>query len=655
MLERKPKFNFLVFLFLLLSTSLLAQPELGECEQEVDEVISNQIPRALKAWKVKNYREVERYLEKSLRLDPTYAPALYLLGELNLRKGEIRKAKFLWEKLLKECPHYKPEIPYLLGVIYLESGEYEMAISFIEQFLANSERDFGFDKEAKTALKDAKLNLKLMANPKAFQPSPVQRISTSADEYLASISPDQKTMFFTRRSRKVNRKDGPAASARLVEEFCKAVKQANGEFEMGAPMPSPFNTSYNEGGPSITADNTELYFTVCLDIEGYKNCDIYYTELDPYGYWVTPKSVGDHINRRDSWESQASVTANGDFLYFTSNREEGQGGLDIYRCKRLPQGNWSAPVSLPAGVNTSRDEKSPFIHSDSKTLYFTSNGHPGLGGFDIFYVQAKTDSTWFSANNIGYPINSKDDDLGLFVSMDGKTGYFSSNTIRANTGWDLYKFELPQEARPDEVFLLSGKLSAEEGLDSAVVEIKNLKTKEVSKIRVDLETGNFARVLSNQSNDDFIIKVEKKGAAFSSRYISAESRVKEPIVEASLELKKLEIGREYTLNDINFLSNSDALDNAARAIIEEFVGFMVDNETVKADIQGHTDNVGDAGSNEQLSKKRAKAVFEYALSLGMSNSRLVWHGYGESRPIEPNDDDSGRAKNRRTVFVLTAH
>jgi outer membrane protein OmpA-like peptidoglycan-associated protein len=172
---------------------------------------------------------------------------------------------------------------------------------------------------------------------------------------------------------------------------------------------------------------------------------------------------------------------------------------------------------------------------------------------------------------------------------------------------------------------------------------------------VDQETGNFARVISNQSADDFIIKVEKKGAAFSSRYISAESRLKEPIVDASLELNRLEVGREYTLNDINFGSNSDALDNAARAIIEEFVVFMEDNETVKADIQGHTDNVGNASSNEQLSKNRAKAVFEYALSLGMSNSRLVWHGYGESRPIESNDDDAGRAKNRRTVFVLTAH
>lgn len=655
MLERKPKFNVVLVLLLFFSSSLLAQPELGECEQEVDEVVSTQIPRALKAWKAKNYREVERYLEKCLRLDATYAPALYLLGEVNLRKGEIKKAKFLWEKLLEECPNYKPEIPYLLGIIYLESGEYEKSITYIEKFLANPERDFGFDKEAKTALKDAKLNRDLMSKPIDFNPRPVQRISTQADEYLATISPDQRTMFFTRRSRKVNRKDGPAAKARLVEEFCKAQLQSNGEFEMGAPMPSPFNTSYNEGGPSITADNTELYFTVCENLDGYKNCDIYYTELDPYGYWTTPKSVGDHINRRDSWESQASVTANADFLYFTSNRKGGQGGLDIYRCRRLADGTWSAPEGLPKEINTSRDEKSPFIHSDSKTLYFTSNGHPGLGGYDIFYVQSKNDSAWYPSLNIGYPINSKDDDLGLFVSMDGKTGYFSSNTIRANSGWDLYQFDLPEEARPEEVFLLAGNLKKEDGLDSAKIQIKNLRTKEITSINVDQETGNFARVISNEQASDFIVKVEKKGAAFSSRYISAESRLKDLVVETKLELNKLEVGREYTLNDINFGSNSAELEPAAKAIIEEFVFFMNDNESVKADIQGHTDDVGDAASNELLSQQRAEAVYQYALSLGIKNQRLQWHGYGESRPIASNESEEGRAKNRRTVFVLTAH
>ena len=312
-------------------------------------------------------------------------------------------------------------------------------------------------------------------------------------------------------------------------------------------------------------------------------------------------------------------------------------------------------MALPKEINTSRDEKSPFIHSDSKTLYFTSNGHPGLGGFDIFYVQAKDDSLWYPSKNIGYPINSKEDDLGLFVSMDGKTGYFSSNTIRANTGWDLYQFDLPEEARPEEVFLLAGNLKSEDGLDSAKVEIKNLQTKEITRINVDQETGNFARVLSSKEANDFIVKVEKKGAAFSSRYISAETRLKDPIVDASLELNKLEVGREYTLNDINFGSNSATLDLASKAIIEEFVAFMEDDNSVKADIQGHTDNVGDAASNELLSKQRAKAVYDFALSLGMSSNRLMWHGYGEARPIESNESEAGRAKNRRTVFVLTAH
>ena len=288
----------------------------------------------------------------------------------------------------------------------------------------------------------------------------------------------------------------PAASARMVEEFCASTLQNDGTFEEGAPLPSPFNTNYNEGGPSITADNTELYFTVCEDLDGYKNCDIYYTEKDMLGYWSSPRSVGDHINRKDTWESQASVTANGDWLYFTSDREGGIGGLDLYRCKRKADGTWSSPELLDAHINTRRDEKSPFIHSDSETLYFTSNGHPGLGGFDIFYARA-TDSSWQAPSNIGYPINGEKDDLGLFVSLDGKTGYFSSNTLRANTGWDLYSFEMPEEARPEEVFLLQGTLDVADGenMEEASIKIKNLKTKEVTEIKVDAQTGSYARVI----------------------------------------------------------------------------------------------------------------------------------------------------------------
>ncbi len=630
-------------------------PELGLCEQKIDELATTQLPKAQRAWNQKNYREVERYLEKALRFDPEYADALYLLGELKLRQRQLAKAQFLWAKLIEVCPNYKPEVAYFLGVMYLEENKLDKAIPLIEQFLANDERDFGYDKEAKAALAEARKKQALFSNEVAFDPKPVQRLSTEADEYLATISPDQQTLYFTRRARKRDLKSGPAAVSRLVEEFCISRRTKDDEFEQGAPLPSPFNSSYNEGGPSITADNTELYFTVCEDLDGYKNCDIYYSERDEFGYWTTPQSVGDHINRIDSWESQVSVTANGDWLYFTSDRKGGIGGLDLYRCKRDEEGKWTEPEILDGRVNTRYDEKSPFIHSDSQTLYFTSNGHPGLGGFDIFYARLQ-DTSWQAPSNIGYPINSEEDDLGLFVSLDGKTGYFSSNTLRANTGWDLYQFEMPAEARPEEVFLLQGTLDVKEGedLSDASVKIKNLRTKELTEVKVDQQTGSYARVIEKKEASDYIVKVEKKGAAFSSSYISAEKIKLNPTVKSDLQLASMEVGKEYTLNDIQFSTNSAELNRAAQSIIEEFVLFMQENGNLQADIQGHTDDVGDDQSNLNLSKSRAKAVYDYALSLGIPKSRLSWHGYGESRPIAGNDSEEGRAKNRRTVFVITA-
>lgn len=656
--NKKLKSKFLQGLICVLITgfSAFAQPELGECDQEVDEVVSAQLPRAQSAWRQKNYREVERYLEKAIRLNNEYAHALYLLAELSVRKNEFLKAEALFAKLIEVCPNYKAEVYYFLGVLYQEGGKTEKAIALYEQFLNNPERDFGYDREVKEALSAAKLQNELMGNPVAFEPKPLQRISTTEDEYLAAISPDQTMMFFTRRTKKVNRKDGPAAKIRMVEEFSIAKVQQSGNFEIGAPMPSPFNTSFNEGGPSITADNTELYFTVCEDLNGYKNCDVYYSEKDEFGYWITPRSVGDHINNRDTWESQPSVSANGDALYFTSNRKGGIGGLDIYKCLRLEDGKWSAPILLDESINTKKDEKSPFIHSDSRTLYFTSKGHAGLGGYDIFYAKADNDSTWNKPQNIGYPINTEKDDLGLFVSLDGRTAYFASNDLRTGYGWDIYYFDLPNKARPEEVALISGILDFEdsEDLKGATVEIKNLNTKEVTNIRVDEQTGSFARVVTNYKQEDLIVKVKKRGLAFSSSYIKASDLKNGGVAKTSLQAAKLETGKEYKLNDIKFPSNSYVLDEVAKNVIAEFVEYLKENPSLKADIQGHTDDVGNDQSNLKLSENRARTVYNYVLNKGIAASRLTHHGYGETKPIADNSTEIGKAKNRRTVFVITA-
>ena len=259
----------------------------------------------------------------------------WLLGDLYVKMLRIPQAEALWVKLLEVCPDYNSEVKYYLGSIFLENGKYDRAIELFEDFLDDWDRDYGYDIEVKDALDEAREKKLLFGNPVEFKPVSVRDISTQEDEYLATISPDQETMFFTRRSKKVNRRDGPAAKIRMVEEFSRAVRQEDGDFEKGAPMPDPFNLNYNEGGPSVTGDNTELYFTVCVDLNGYKNCDVYYSEQDGYGYWSTPRSVGDHINLRDKWESQPSVSANGDALYFASDRQGGQGGIDIYKCIRL--------------------------------------------------------------------------------------------------------------------------------------------------------------------------------------------------------------------------------------------------------------------------------------------------------------------------------
>ena len=289
----------LIILFIL-GLNLSAQPELGdgECDHVADELAEKQIPKALKNWKSKNYREAERYLKKAVNIDNEYPDALFLLGDLYVRKSQLEKASALWAKLIEVCPNYKPEVSYFLGSIFLELERRKEAIDLFNGFLENPERDRGYDKEVKMALKEAIVLEEIMSNPHPFEPRSMKGLCTIEDEYLATISPDQKTIFFTRRSKKINKRDGPGARTRIVEEFSISNKQNDGLFEEGMAMDSPFNTNYNEGGPSITADNTELYFTVCQDIKGYKNCDIYFSQLDAMGYWSTPVSVGDHINRR---------------------------------------------------------------------------------------------------------------------------------------------------------------------------------------------------------------------------------------------------------------------------------------------------------------------------------------------------------------------
>tara|TARA_B110000046_G_scaffold154900_1_gene165006 strand:- start:29 stop:2029 length:2001 start_codon:yes stop_codon:yes gene_type:complete len=622
-----------------------------------------QIQKAVRALNAKDYPSAQVYIGAALRVNEGDQHALYLKGEWAIRTSKFELAEAHWKRLVKRCPGYKPDLLYQVGSLALAGGRPDEARTYFEKWLLRDDREYGYDQEVEGMLEEINIKETFFASPVPFDPKPARDINTRFDEYLASMTPDGSQLYFTRRSKKRNKYDGPGAPMRSVEEF--SVSQVKGErsgmplFEEGQALTSPFNSQYNEGGPTMTADNKLMVFTICErnPKTGKQNCDLYYTTFG-YGVWngIRPMT---NVNEPDSWESQPSISPNGDVLYFASDRKSGEGGLDIYRSVKTITGDWSTPVNLGPTINTSKNEKSPFIHPDSESLYFASNGHPGMGGYDLF--KSRSDElAWDKPQNLGYPINTEKDEIGLMVTLDGMQAYFASNKINSANGWDIYFFDLYEAIRPEEVVLVKGTLRKDQYAsdDNARVVLKNSTTGKETTLQVSEDDGSFTAVVQKTEANELLLKVEAKKAAFSAAPLrlslaSLGPPGKVDRLEVGLEHKELEQGGTYPIPHILFETASDRLDLQSKLLIAEFAEFLSGAANLKVQIQGHTDNVGDASANLNLSTRRAKSVADLLYKLGIPSSKLSHKGYGESKPMAPNNSEVGRALNRRTVFVVT--
>jgi outer membrane protein OmpA-like peptidoglycan-associated protein len=288
-------------------------------------------------------------------------------------------------------------------------------------------------------------------------------------------------------------------------------------------------------------------------------------------------------------------------------------------------------------------------------MYFVStcsDKRKGVGGTDIFYMREEN-GVWGEPKNIGYPINSKEDELGLFVSTDGKLAYFSS---RYGGNWNIYGFELYDEARPKAVTILKGELKEPNGapVENATIEVAYANSDKVEKVKVNGNDGKYAVVVKTETPQDIIVSVKKEGAAFESKLITKEEIVvKEKRNNNNLDVKELKVGDAYTLNDILYAYNSDVLTDRSKFILKEFARYLKDHETMTFVIQGHTDSDGDDAKNLDLSDRRAKGVKAYLVSLGIDESRLEAKGFGETSPKVENTTAENKAKNRRTDFQIT--
>ncbi|HET6989943.1 MAG TPA: OmpA family protein, partial [Bacteroidia bacterium] len=513
--------------------------------------------------------------------------------------------------------------------------------------------------QATEMLRWSKFYVDVKNHPRPFAPTPVPGICTPRDEYLAIITPDNTEALYIRKV-PINQTDRVWGTNAEAEVFTMSVRQPNGQFDKGTFMDDPFNKNPNEGAPTLTIDDKHLFYTITKDGTDGPNTDIYTSDLND-GSWTPIRSLGDKVNDPVYWDSQPTVSGDGNTIYFASNRPGGIGGIDIWMTKKGPDGEWQVPVNLGPKINTEYDEKSPFIHTDSQTLYFSSNGHPGVGGYDVFYSRMDAKGNWQEPVNLGVPINTAGDDVGFFVSTDGTTGYFSSNAAIPGQigGYDVYQFELYPEARPEATVIVKGDLKDESGnplTGPTTVEIKDVQTKQKSLAVVDTILGSFAAAVKVGNKDDYVISVKKDSAAFNSQLFSSKQDFKTAAVQVQqMNIGKLKEGEAYTIHDINFSSNAAVLEPESMVVLEEFADYLKEHPKMKIEIHGHTDNVGDDAQNMTLSNERAFAVFEALVKMGVPKTQIVnAKGYGETKPIADNATEAGRAKNRRTEFVLVS-
>ena len=663
--------------FAFLALSFTGTIAMAQDEKPCQEIENKKAVKAYTQGIDKKNKKDERmkFLKEAMDLEPDYVEANFAYAEERIKTMIFDDAPFkpvepYFKKVIELCPNYHSDPYYYLGFIAYEEEKWDDAVKYLKQFLnfkSDDDKKFSKDYDAylsqsKQMIKYAKLYGELLNHPVPFDPTPVAGVSTEGDEYLPIISADDEQMLFTRRVPYVNKDRAFQAEDNEIEMFSYSKRNpTTGLFDKGKRMPYPFNKNGSEGGATLSIDNKHLFFTVCkTGPNGGMNRDIYYSD-NINGEWTEAKKV-EGINDPERWDSQPTIASDGRTLYFASDRLGGRGGVDLYvTVKDLKTGLWSKPENLGPTINTPQDEKSPFIHSDFETLYFSSDGQPGVGGFDIFFSKKGPDGKWSEPKNIGVPINTKGDDLGFFVSTDGHLGYFTSNDPNRVKGKalgknDIYSFELYKEARPDEVAFFKGQVedvTKGQNKGGFRVEVTDAVTKKVTEGMVDSATGNYAVVVNAKAKNDMILTIKKKDYAFSSKLISKDSIKSSKPVKFNMSVDTIKIGKAYTLNNIYYKTNSAVLDPRSTIVLEEFAAFLKENPKIKIEVYGHTDNVGNAAANLALSADRAFTVRDKLLELGIEEKRLVaFKGFGSTKPVGDNATEEGRAKNRRTEFVI---
>jgi outer membrane protein OmpA-like peptidoglycan-associated protein len=596
----------------------------------------------MKEYDFLNFPAAESLFKEATSADNSFFEAYLMLGELLSRQRRYSEAAGFYRTAIKlDSLFYKP-VFYSTAIAEMKSGDYSNALTHFKAYLAQQGMSEKNRSSAQINVRNCEFAIEAVKKPVPFNPeSAGEGINTTDDEYWPSITADGETLIFTRQH--VSGENGYRTQPQ--EDFYVSVFSGD-SWQKAVNAGYPLNSRMNEGAQSLSSDGNSMYFTACDRPSGLGSCDIYYSSFAD-GKWSDPVDLNAPVNT-SGWESQPSISADGHTLFFSSSRPGGIGGKDIWLTRLKNDNTWSKPVNLGPTINTTGDEMSPFIHFDGKSLYFSSDGRPGMGGFDIFKSTMINDSTWSDPVNLGYPINTYNDELGLIIGSDGKKAYFSS--VRDNrNGKDIFQFNLYESARPAPVSYIKGKVFDKTTGKTlrAEYELINLSDgKKIVKKSTD-NTGDFLVCLPSGFN--YGINVSKTGYLFYSENFMFEGvhSIAEPFVK-KINLSPIRVGEKMQLSNVFYEVDSWELKKESIAELDNLAALLAANKDIVIEIGGYTDSTGSAEHNQVLSEKRALSVVNYLIGKGIGTTRLKYKGYGNADPIGDNVTSEGRKLNRRT-------
>jgi outer membrane protein OmpA-like peptidoglycan-associated protein len=625
------------------------------------------------------FEEAKSYYVQAAELDPSNVKANFMAGKVHLETTNKDQATSYFLKVYELDPDYRFDILYLIGQGHQLSLDFEEAMEYYQLYkvkLKNNPDYVGPDRipmeMVERRIYECGNGITFITYPEGYSIINIgSKVNSEWHDFAPVVNEEETMLIFTTRRKDGNLNQDVHTDNFPFEDIFISTKNDT-VWQAATNIGEVINTPFHDSNIALSADGKRLY--LYKDIED-GTSDIYVSELKSDSAWSTPKSVGVNINSEFS-EKSLSVSTDGQIVFFSSDRPGGEGGLDLYYSLKDAQGKWGPAVNLGSTINTEYDEDSPFIDYDGRTLYFSSRGGVGMGGYDIFKAEYdSTSGTWTDIVNLGYPINTPDDDIYFVGTKSGKRGYYASVRENGMGYTDIYLVSVPYvdintKERLGPKNHIRRSVEDESGLQAVNLNINVNDYDDDTPLDADLQLrrvsdnvvfnvsrtaqGKYSARVTHPEEAEYILSIEKDGYVFKNIAITLPASQNEPqLITRTFELNKIREGFSSILRNIYFDFDKFTLKQESFPELNKLEGMLLENPNMRIEIAGHTDYIGSEAYNNQLSVKRANSVVNFLINKGITPTRLESKGYGKSRPIASNDDEEdGRELNRRVEFKI---